>query len=202
MLTAVRTCIHERRQRREDRAHYDALNLDSGRRWWQIEVAADHGDRARLLGHQARTVMESADVYLRVHGRRPSEGDGMDMWLALRRSALVLRQIADAETAIAYRRRRSETTMPWESAVGPLLDRMVAEGGMSPELRAELGEVVKEAVCWHAGAIVSALPIPPAAEEKCGEVKGRFACGRQAGHFHHHCARQGDVVRTWPGGAR
>jgi hypothetical protein len=196
VLTAVRTRIDQHRQRREA-----ALNLESGHRWWRIEVTTDHGERARLLERQAKTVMESADVYLRVHGCRPSEGDGMDMWEALRRSALalVLRQIADAEAAITYRFRRGYTAMPWESAVGPLLDRMVAEGGMTPELRAELGEAVKEAVCWYAGAIVSGLPLPPAEGEECGEPGGGLVCGRHTGHFFDHCARTMSGVLTWPG---
>jgi hypothetical protein len=153
MLNRLRASLHRRRTAaRADRLN-SALDRRAGQLLADLDGAADHDTRHRLIAKLA------AAEQARAHLHRTEFGDDPEKFLSLAHAALLLRLVADTEKAIACPGHgRRYTDSPLERHAGLVLDRAVAAGRIGRAVLGELSDAVLPVVGGQAAKVLAVLP--------------------------------------------
>lgn len=165
MFKTIRTILATRSERADARVAYFAADHSAGRLLAELARTGDADIRAQLLRHLSDREKTMADAYFAAFGPDLIRDEQRDMVDSMRLSALLLRLLADVESAVAYRRTRRLTDTVLESVAGDVLDIMARRphaGHRVALARTGLYAAVVDVVGGHAAETLTALRAPDA----------------------------------------
>lgn len=136
---------------------YDRLTDAAGVMLEVLSRTAGHGARARVL--YGLSALENAIAA--VSDGTDVDDEGHTLARSTAASAYLLSQLAGVERAIAEGRPRIAEDHALDAAAAPVLDRIVAAGGMDEYLRDELYAAVEPIVGSQAAEVIACLPLGP-----------------------------------------